>query len=1106
MLLLRPSHAFRSLSRDPAISPPSFSFSLSPWRLLDLSPPMHLNRLQLALLGTLSVLLPACGGLESKRGADSGSAALLRLKDVSNGFGQLIPHTVQKLDAAGNPMQQVVSILSQQDLVNYVHAGNPILPVPQFSSTPILPSGAVGNHFLVARFTRDLDLNTIFDPSPGSLANSGLTGAVSVVAIDPVSGTALPVIGRAFVNGQTLGDTLEGDPPRRPLQTWVALDEAGNTIAVDPEGQGFPGTDGFFVGSAQLLGGESFVFVPDADSNLATYETFPVGFEIRMRFTTAVRADNGKALNQQVLACSTVGPDYLSPEVIRTPPPLQDPLITPGGGDIDVDPLTNIRVEFTEPVQPFSVGELQGAAPANLSSALKVEFGPSAARTDMPFNVLPLSPFDLSIYDLIPAFNFPGAGPPFGSCGTFSRVDITINPGQVMDLAQNPDPTDPNNSIPNVNILGGSTYFVTGEGPGMVNAPITPDAIYLGRGGALPGISVLDLNGFGQGTGNPTFIEGQPVEGNTNFPYNANVRFQTGLRPPISVGTCTLDGGSAGVFFLTRDTSMNDQVVAPPIVNNVSDMMLGHSLDGTFNNAKYPFGCLAGDGGAVCTLDGLKIINAQASSGGNTLTPVAPGGFQIGSLMAGYENLVSWAPHPNPPPLSFPPLCVAPYLLGQEPTSVDHFMPPPTGNPKNNLLVPGDPFGDPLANPPVPPTGLLTPEQNAFFLGPTQGQIKVENCFAYMIRQQVGHFLYVLDRQRGEITVLNSNRMTVVERIPMTDPTEFAMSPNLDLLAVTNQNSDTVSFIDIDPASATFHQIVKTTVVGKGPRGIAWQPGNEDILVCNEDDDTLSVISAFSLIERTRVSAQLNKPFDVVAMPRQATFGYLRNVYFAYILNRNGNVALFESGPNGVNGWGYDDVVGIAPYTFNSPKTLQLDPINLFMAVWVAHEGPIDIATGNPGPPGEGALTQLWVESAVTGQLFLTSGNVGQTGLRDMAFGIKVSIGENTQGLSGIPVDIAFDNQRNLGGQANVITSFSAGSALPGNGKGMVRTVGATVNANEPGYMFAAVPNVAGGFGVVDVFDLAKAGVLRKDINAFQPGIQSVQVPNVTGVMDYWSQ
>ena len=42
------------------------------------------------------------------------------------------------------------------------------------------------------------------------------------------------------------------------------------------------------------------------------------------------------------------------------------------------------------------------------SSSLKLEFGPSSRRTEMPFNVLPVSPFDLSTYDIYPAFFFPG--------------------------------------------------------------------------------------------------------------------------------------------------------------------------------------------------------------------------------------------------------------------------------------------------------------------------------------------------------------------------------------------------------------------------------------------------------------------------------------------------------------------------------------------------------------------------------------------------------------------------------------------------------------------------------------------------------------------------
>ena len=67
------------------------------------------------------------------------------------------------------------------------------------------------------------------------------------------------------------------------------------------------------------------------------------------------------------------------------------------------------------------------------------------------------------------------------------------------------------------------------------------------------------------------------------------------------------------------------------------------------------------------------------------------------------------------------------------------------------------------------------------------------------------------------------------------------MGPNLDFLAVTNQGANSVTFIDIRPKSATLHKIVKTTLVGAAPRGIAWQPGNEDILVVNEGANSMSM-------------------------------------------------------------------------------------------------------------------------------------------------------------------------------------------------------------------------------------------------------------------------
>jgi hypothetical protein len=1066
---------------------------------------MSAKGLHVALLGSVTLLFTACGGGTSSA-EGGGSATLMNLIEVSNGFGQLVPHQIQELDSLGNPTQQIVSIRTQQDLIDNLTLGNQILPVPKFPETAILPSGADGNHFLMARFSQPIRMSTVLSSAPGSEATSGLTGAVSVVAIDPVTGTALPVIGRAFINGRTYAGPLDANN-QLTLQTWVTKDPTTGILSHNPdipESFGFPGTvpGANFDGSSLLVSPSCLVFVPDTNDDLSDGETFPTGFEIRMRITTALQAKNGKPLGDQVLAASTVGDDFLTPEIITTPAPLSQPLISPGNADVDVDPTTTIRMEFTEPVQPLTVGPLADAGPPNVSSAIKIQFGPEISRTDMPFTLRPISVYDLSVYEIIPAFQFPGSGPEFEQCGTFSTIDITLNAGQVADLAANPDQN--NDLQPNLNLLQALTFFVTGEGPGLVNAPVAPDVFYVGRSGATPGISVLDLNGFGQSTGDPTFIEwtdGVPQPTHSNFPHNPNVRFQTGLRPPLSIGTCTIDGGSAGVFSLTRDSTLNDQIVRPPLVASVNDMMMGWSLDVTFNNAQFPFGCQAG-GGDICTLDGLKVV-APAASGPNTLGPQQAG--QFGNLNAGAPNIISWSPHPNPPALSFPPLCVAPFLLGDEPTTVDHTIVLPL---KNNLLAPGDPFGNPLATPRVPPSGLLTAEQNAFFLGPSQGQVNLDNCNTFMIRQQIGHFLYVLDRQRAEITVLNSNRMTILDRIPVPDPTEMAMGTNLDFLAISNQGAHSVTFLDIDPTSSTFHKVIKVVLVGKAPRGLSWQTGNEDILVCNEGDSTLTIISAFSLEVRKTVSNQLNKPFDVVSFPRMAAHSFLRNVYFAYVINRNGKVAMFESGPNGVNGWGYDDVIGIPPFTFKQPKTIQADPIDLDAAAWIVHEGPLDPISFEPGGLGEGAISKLRIESAIAGQIFLGGSSLLQPGFRDLELGVPISIGEAESGLSGVPVDVAFDNQRNFGGLTNIFTTFSAGAPNPQNGKGLIRVPfpGPPVNATEPTFMVAAIPNANGGFGVVDVFEVGAAGVPRRDTNAFVDGIQSVQIPNVTVVMDYWRQ
>ncbi len=1047
------------------------------------------NRLALALTGICASLLTfACGNP-----GGGGSASRMVILESSNGFGKLLPHRIFRSDDGGLPTDQILEITKVSDLLDNVTLTNPILPPTEWLTTAILPNGEPGNHFFYTKFRQPIGIDSVLDASAGSSINFNLVGTITILAVDPISGTTTPVPGRAFIGGYTYGEVDPEEPSQLLLEKWVGL-VGGVPTALDVNGEypglGFPGTESAtgFAGAADLVSPNTFVFIPDTDEDLLTHETYPTGVQVRMRMTEGVLATNGNELRDEGLASSSVGPDTISPEVAVSGP-TKIPVIIPGNGDIDIDPQTSITVEFTEPVQLRTVGELYDGTAPGLSAAIQLEFGPSSSRVQVPFSLMPYSVYDLSRLELVPVYNFPGSGPDIGglSCGSFSQISVIVQGDQFQDLNENQ------------NILAPSTYFTTAEGPGLVNAPIMPDTVYIVRGGTNPGLSVIDLNGFGQGCGDPTYDIAHPIiEGNTNFPNNPNVAIQGSLLiPPLAPGECTFDGGSPGVFTLAKDSSLRDIVAGAPILSSVGDMALGHAMDNSFNNS-LPFGCQAG-GGNICAQTGLKFVQI-AAGGANTLAPATVSTFPIKSVW-GAENLVSWAPHPNPPPLSFPPLCLSPLIGNLEPTSIDVTLILML----SNLLVPGAfPLGRPELE--IPPTGLLTLEQNAFFIGPSPPQTNIGNCNYYMVRQQIGQFLYVIDRVSNEIVVFNSNRFTVVDRIHVPDPTSLAMSPNLEFLAVTNQNAGLVSFIDTDPTSATFHQVIRNTAVGKGPIGIAWEPGNEDILVCNQADGSVSVISAFTLKVRSTLRNQLTQPFEVAITPRQLGFGFMRGVYFAYILNTNGKVALFESGPNGVNGWGYDDVIGQAPFTFINPKTIQPDPTNLNSAVWILHEQPIDIFTGEPTGQAGGAVSNMAIISGTIGIIPLDPGFFSNPQLRDMEFGIIASIGEGPEGLTGIPVDLCYDNQRNMTALTNWSSQFSAGFPLSINGKSLVKpSAGAIIPVAAPQFIFVAVPTSVEGPGVIDVLELA-SGYRRFDTNAFHDGVQSIQASNASGMADFIRQ
>lgn len=1043
-----------------------------------------------AALFASALLIPAgCSGAAKSHDSNA-SPSTMQIVEVSHGFGLLLPHQAFKLGAGGNPTTELVPLRTIADMQANLTQNNPIQPTTQWPISAVLPNGDAGNHYLYAEFNSPLDRETFLDGSPGAVTNSHLSGTVTVQATNPLTQQTSAVKGRVFIGGYTFGGAPSGSPQTLEWQQWVGTDANGKPIALDVDGEqpglGFPGTQstGSFPNAAKLLSPNAFVFVRDEDGDLTTRETFPAGQQISINITNGVGSTSGKTLLNAGVAATTVGPDLTSPEVGQSPPPFSVPSITPGNGEQGVDPAQHIVVEFTEPVQPFTVAPLPSTTLPTLGSAIQVQFGPSSATVDVPFSIVPLSPFDLTRFELIPSFDFPGAGPTAAACTTYNRIDVTVNAGQFDDLAGNTNQT------------GLTTFYATGFGNALVNAPVAPDAIYVARFGAQVAISVIDLNGNGASTGNPAYNAAMPmIEGNSQYPNNPNVAVQGGsLTPPLSPGDCTFNGGSSGVLTLTQNSNLETRLATSPLFESVGDFMLGHALDSSFNNGPPPFGCQAG-GGNLCASTGLKKPTPVVSAA-NTLGPAAAGQFSTAPV--GAENLVSWAPHPNPPPLTFPPLCVSPFIGGQEPTSVD------SSATLLNLLTPGSfPQGDPTTQ--KPPQGMLSSEQNAFFQGPGSPQTLIQNCTEYQIRQQIGNFLYVLDRIRREIVVLNSNRFNVIDRIPVSDPTSMAMSPDLVYLAVTNQGTNTVSFIDIDPSSATFHQVVKTTPVGIGPSGIAWEPDNEDILCCNELEGSVSVISATSLEVRKTVSNQVSAPFEVAITPRQMNFGFNRQVYFAYVVDRNGKVSIFESGPNGPGGWGMDDIVGQPPFTFPNPKAIQPDNIQLISGAWIVHERALSLDGAIQGPVGTGAVTNLLFETTTAGPVLLQQQGQLSLASRDIQFRIGLSLGESE--LTGIPMDLAFDNQRNLGGLPNpTLSLYSAGSPTLINGKNLIRTPNGNQaqNTNEPALLFLSVPNSSQGGGVVDVIDLKTNK--RRDVNLYQPGVQSISADGATLVMDYFRQ
>ncbi|MCA8970801.1 MAG: hypothetical protein KDC95_13485 [Planctomycetes bacterium] len=569
-----------------------------------------------------------------------------------------------------------------------------------------------------------------------------------------------------------------------------------------------------------------------------------------------------------------------------------------------------------------------------------------------------------------------------------------------------------------------------------MNAPVAPEAIYIGRKG---GVSVIDLNGFGQGTGSiARYLS-------PNYPYgykrNPNVG-QPGVVPVLVPGTSNDDAGSAGALTMALDSSLSDVLAH---LSEGGDIQIGQPLDLIYNNSG---------------------INAFATTS-NQVNPW--------SKVAMPGNSIAVAPHPNPPRLVEPAPnprmgieCEEPTVTTsiQVPGRVTTMSPPCTASPLNKLIN-GNPFSLSAAN-----LGVFHQNFDGVFHGPQPmppSPPPPPPYCPYTTRQQIGHFLYVLDSVNDAVIVLNSNRMTRLASIRLPSPSAIAIAPHLGVLAVTNERHGTVSFLDSNPLSRTFHRVLGTIQVGTGPTKLAWQPEGEALVVCNTATNTLSIIDGSSFSVRT-VNLPASAPIDVCVSSRQFRIGIDTWTWFAYVLHKNGDLSIYESGPTPIG----PDRVTATGLRFSSATKLH-HAASLAPTCFVTHQD----ATG---------LGQISVvETKRTASGGRTSTVIARIGGSNATTPVKDRLSGNRI------IDIAFDDMKNFGAHPEFASPLypSLPHALH-SGKSLARLDGTTYRATyEPRFVFVAL----GDTNTVDIVELATGKLFR-----------SLSVPGVRSLGHYFSQ
>jgi hypothetical protein len=711
---------------------------------------------------------------------------------------------------------------------------------------------------------------------------------------------------------------------------------------------------------------------------------------------------NGVTMNAAWTLNIGTSPDARPPFVVSVASEVRSPADPLNPNSVDVG--SSLIVEFSEPMVPQSVGHsatLNGfpfdanipnpaTSPPLPDTTITATVNTSVGRLFVPFDCVPLNVNNLATYRLTPLINLPAN----------SSIDVVVRATSTNTNA----PIDLSGNIYDGQDLDGdgvgdgadfTASFTVGPGPAIVNIPVSPEVIYWAPS-AGNGIGAIDLNGWGLTTNTPganagirerasiitkpTFdplgtlvnpggfglpnvgiaLWSHPGTGSHNrywwpvgtgsYPYSqtANQSNQEGGKwedptDPGNPGTPVpgINEGSSGFETLCRDS--NGEVILTGAefgqVGNVQDLIVGDFLDRVYFDRKN-----------------FHATNALHVSffGGNANTQG--------------RNLISDPPTPNPPPTRYwvglPQIDIAldqahptqPALLieGEEVFTGMRIGGLAAGQNANAARSNGYVHLKVNTVNPNAADETIFPHQLGGTFGDGPGAQSATAVYTFSSRQQIGNFLYATDATSREVHAINSNTMRVIESFSLPDPTGLAISPDLRYLYVTNLSDDSMSVVGADPTLSDFHRELLRVHVGSGPRAIAVQPEMEDIFVCNYNANTLSIISPKTLEIRKTLDALIDGPFDVTVTERQEQpsapypFGWACGLYFAYVSNFTGNsVIVYESGPDGPQGIGIDNIRGSLPIDDSNDQLIAprgvcfcpfANPIGLLAGgVYVAH-------------------------------------------------------------------------------------------------------------------------------------------------------------------------